>query len=39
MAIESRRRIVQLDEFMLTKNTMLKHAWSMKNTNEEIDLK
>ena len=39
MANESRRRIVQLDEFMLTKSTMLKSAWSLKNSNIEIGMK
>lgn len=39
LAKEGGSRVVQLDEFVITKNTLLKHAWSLPKTNEEVDLK
>ena len=38
-AIEKRTRIIQLDEFMVTKQTKLKNAWSKKKENICIDQK
>ena len=39
MAAEEGRRLVYLDEFMLTKRTMLTHAWTLPRTNIKIDMK
>ena len=39
MAIERKFRIVQLDECCVTKRTMPKTSWSLKNTNIKYDLK
>jgi len=39
LALERKFRIVQLDEFYVTKNTIPKSAWSSKNTNIELDYK
>ena len=33
MALERRLRIVQVDEFMVTKKTLLTHAWSLPKNN------
>ena len=38
MAIERGFRIVQLDEFMVTKQTMPKNIWTNKKTNIIYDL-
>ena len=37
LALERKFRIVQLDECMVTRRTMLKHAWSRKRTNVQLD--
>jgi len=37
MALERNFRIVQVDECCVTKNTMLKQAWSTKKTNIQLD--
>ena len=39
MAIERRFRIIQLDECVVTKNTIPKTAWSLKKMNIELDFK
>ena len=39
MAAEEGRRLVYLDEFMLTKRTMLTHAWTLPRTNILVDMK
>ena len=39
MAVESGRRLVYLDEFMLTKRTIPKLAWTLPRMNIEIDMK
>ncbi len=38
MAIEKRFKIIQLDEFVITKNTMLKNTWSLPKMNTEISI-
>ena len=38
-AYEQGRRIVMLDEFMVTKRTLLTHAWSPLRFNEKVDMK
>ena len=37
MALDMHRKIVQVDEFMVTKKTWLTHEWSLPKTNLQLD--
>ena len=37
MAYERKFRVIQLDECLITKNTLPTHAWTLPKTNIRID--
>ena len=37
MALDMKRKIIQLDEFVVTKKTWAKHAWTLPNSNLQLD--
>ena len=37
MALDMRRKIIQLDEFVITKRTWPTHVWTQQKVNMKID--
>ena len=37
MAIDMRRKIIQLDEFVITKKTLPTHVWTLPRNNMQVD--
>ena len=37
LAVDRRLKIIQLDEFVVTKKTMPTHVWTQQKTNAQID--